>query len=167
MSYLFRHSSVGTALHYIRHRSFDFSRQRAKEISPSSSTDDIPAAIPTDSVIGTELKLEQSATLVGWDGPKDPSNPQNWPMREKVLVTSLIGLYTFAVYVGSSIYTPSQQAVQDIFGKSHIEGSLGLALYVLGYGIGCLLFSPVSEIPAVGRNPPYAKLNPVQCLSTY
>ncbi|KAF3040319.1 hypothetical protein E8E12_008193 [Didymella heteroderae] len=138
MSYLFRHS------------------QRAKEISPSSSTDDIPEAIPADSVIGAELKLEQSATLVGWDGPKDPSNPQNWPMREKVLVTSLIGLYTFAVYVGSSIYTPSQQAVQDIFGKSHIEGSLGLALYVLGYGIGCLLFSPISEIPAVGRNPPYA-----------
>ena len=156
MSYLFKHSSVGAALHYIRHRNFDFSRTKAKAISPSSSTDDIPAAIPTDSVIGAELKLEQSATLVGWDGPNDPSNPQNWPMRDKVLITSLIGLYTFAVYVGSSIYTPSQTAVQEVFHKSHVEGSLGLALYVLGYGIGCLLFSPISEIPAVGRNPPYA-----------
>ena len=33
---------------------------------------------------------------------------------------------------------------------------LGLALYVLGYGTGCLLLSPLSEIPSIGRNPPYA-----------
>ncbi|KAJ4988980.1 major facilitator superfamily transporter [Stagonosporopsis vannaccii] len=156
MSYLFRHSSVGTALHYFRHRSFDFSRSKAKALSPSSSSDDVPAAIPADSIIGTELKLEKSTTLIDWDGPDDPSDPHNWSMKERVLITALIGLYTFAVYVGSSIYSPSQEAVQEVFHKSHVEGSLGLALYVLGYGIGCLLFSPLSEIPAVGRNPPYA-----------
>jgi DHA1 family multidrug resistance protein-like MFS transporter len=44
----------------------------------------------------------------------------------------------------------------EIFHRNHAEGSLGLALYVLGYGVGCLLFSPLSEIPAIGRNPPYA-----------
>lgn len=74
-------------------------------------------------------------------------DPHNWSMKERVLITTLIGLYTFAVYVGSSIYSPSQEAVQEVFHKSHVEGSLGLALYVLGYGIGCLLFSPLSEIP--------------------
>lgn len=156
MAYLFRHSSVGTLVHYIRHRNFDFSRNKAKAISFSSSTDDIPDAVPADSIIGAELKLEQSATLVSWSGLDDPSNPQNWPMKDKVLMTTLIGLYTFAVYVGSSIYTPSQEIVQDLFHVSHVEGSLGLALYVLGYGTGCLLFSPISEIPAIGRNPPYA-----------
>jgi DHA1 family multidrug resistance protein-like MFS transporter len=76
MSYLFRHSSVGTAIHYIRKGNFDFSRTKAKTISASSSTDDVPAAVAADSVIGVELKLEQSATLVGWQGPDDPSNPQ-------------------------------------------------------------------------------------------
>jgi hypothetical protein len=40
-------------------------------------------------------------------------------------------MYTFAVYVGSSIYTSSQQSVIEIFGVSHAEGALGLALYVL------------------------------------
>ncbi|KAJ5921185.1 hypothetical protein N7466_009511 [Penicillium verhagenii] len=35
------------------------------------------------------------------------------------------------------------------------QASLGLALYVLGYGVGPLLFSPMSEIPACGRNIPY------------
>jgi DHA1 family multidrug resistance protein-like MFS transporter len=41
------------------------------------------------------------------------------------------------------------------FHVSQTKASLGLALYVLGYGIGPLLFSPLSEIPALGRNVPY------------
>jgi len=82
--------------------------------------------------------------------------PHNWPLSQKIIMTSIIAFYTFAVYVGSSIYTSSQPDVERIFNKSSVEGSLGIALYVLGYGVGCLLFSPLSEIPAVGRNPPYA-----------
>lgn len=38
---------------------------------------------------------------------------------------------------------------------SPTAASLGLALYVLGYGVGPLVFSPLSEIPIIGRNPPY------------
>ena len=41
------------------------------------------------------------------------------------------------------------------FGVGPFKASLGLALYVLGYGTGPLLFSPLSEIPAIGRNIPY------------
>ncbi|CAI7588385.1 unnamed protein product [Penicillium bialowiezense] len=41
------------------------------------------------------------------------------------------------------------------FHVSQTKASLGLAIYVLGYGIGPLLFSPLSEIPACGRNIPY------------
>ena len=33
--------------------------------------------------------------------------------------------------------------------------ALGLSMYVLGYGIGPMLFSPLSEIPSIGRNLPY------------
>lgn len=35
------------------------------------------------------------------------------------------------------------------------KASLLLSMYVLGYGIGPLLFSPISEIPLIGRNWPY------------
>jgi DHA1 family multidrug resistance protein-like MFS transporter len=41
------------------------------------------------------------------------------------------------------------------FNVSADVASLGLSMYVLAYGIGPLLFSPLSEIPFVGRNPPY------------
>ncbi|KAF1947335.1 benomyl/methotrexate resistance protein [Clathrospora elynae] len=157
MSYLFQHSTVGTIAHYIKHRKFDFARQPGKPISISSSTDDLPfpKETVTEGVVGTELKQHQT-NLVDWRGPNDPRNPQNWPQSHKILMTVVICVYTFAVYVGSSIYSSSQQAVMDKFGVSHVEASLGMALYVLGYGIGCLLFSPLSEVPAIGRNPPYA-----------
>ena len=41
------------------------------------------------------------------------------------------------------------------FGVQEFKASLGLALFVLGYGIGPLIFSPMSEIPVIGRNVPY------------
>lgn len=41
------------------------------------------------------------------------------------------------------------------FGVANFKASLGLALFVLGYGIGPLIFSPMSEIPVIGRNWPY------------
>ncbi|KAL9013694.1 MAG: hypothetical protein Q9180_008995, partial [Flavoplaca navasiana] len=44
----------------------------------------------------------------------------------------------------------------SVFNVGEIAASLPLALYVLAYGIGPLLFSPLSELPLVGRNPVYA-----------
>lgn len=57
--------------------------------------------------------------------------------------------------LSSAIYTPSEPYLIEIFGISPSVASLGLALYVLGYGTGPLFFSPMSEIPIIGRNPPY------------
>lgn len=152
MSYLFVHSTIGTLLRYATKGNLDFTRRPGKAISTSSSTDDIPTTVDS---AGAELKQHQTS-LVDWNGPDDASNPLNWPLSQKVMITFIVAIYTFAVYVGSSIYTSSQGAVIEVFGVSHVESSLGLALYVLGYGIGCLLFSPLSEVPAIGRNPPYA-----------
>jgi DHA1 family multidrug resistance protein-like MFS transporter len=154
MSYLFVHSTIGATIRYFSKGNLDFTRQPGKPISASSSTDNV-ATVNTNVALGTELKQHQTS-LVDWSGPEDPSNPHNWPLHHKIIMTCIIAFYTFAVYVGSSIYTSSQPAVEEIFGVSHVEGSLGLALYVLGYGLGCLLFSPLSEVPAIGRNPPYA-----------
>jgi DHA1 family multidrug resistance protein-like MFS transporter len=93
--------------------------------------------------------------LVDFYTTDDPENPQNWTLARKGVATLQICLYTLAVYMGSAIYTPSIPGIQEAFGVSITVASLGLALYVLAYGIGPLLFSPISEIPVVGRNPPY------------
>ncbi|OOF98667.1 hypothetical protein ASPCADRAFT_162317 [Aspergillus carbonarius ITEM 5010] len=100
-------------------------------------------------------KTADGTILVDWYTTHDPENPQNWSSGKKLMTVAQIYLYTLVVYMGSSIYTPSAPQIQARFGVSETAASLGLALYVLGYGVGPMLFSPLSEIPSVGRNPPY------------
>ncbi|KAI9837885.1 MAG: hypothetical protein M1838_004721 [Thelocarpon superellum] len=100
-------------------------------------------------------KLDDGTILVDWYDTDDPENPQNWSSRKKYFVTFQICLYTLVVYMGSAIYTPSITGLMEQFGISGTLGSLGLSMYVLAYGIGPMLWSPLSEIPSIGRNPPY------------
>ncbi|KLP19409.1 FLR1-putative H+ antiporter regulated by yAP-1 and involved in multidrug resistance [Fusarium fujikuroi] len=93
--------------------------------------------------------------LVAWYSNQDPENPQNWSSLRRALVGLIICFYTFVVYLSSAIYSPSVEGVMEKFGVSNLEATLGLAMYVLGYGIGPLLFSPLGEIPRIGRNPVY------------
>ncbi|KAL9628316.1 MAG: hypothetical protein Q9204_005968 [Flavoplaca sp. TL-2023a] len=101
-------------------------------------------------------KTADGEILVDWYTTDDPANPQNWSNRKRGFVALIICLYTFAVYSGSAIYVSSIYGVMSVFNVGEIAASLPLALYVLAYGIGPLLFSPLSELPLVGRNPVYA-----------
>ncbi|KAL7781793.1 major facilitator superfamily domain-containing protein [Trichoderma afarasin] len=99
----------------------------------------------------------QGHIVVGWTTDSDPENPQNWPLSWKIFVSSLICIYTFTVYCGSSIYVPSEAQVMKEFNVSETVASLGLALYVLGcfFGSPCLATGaaslsdmfPVTRIP--------------------
>src|ERR1700759_2008566 len=95
-------------------------------------------------------------SLVDWYTTDDPSNPQNWSTPKKSFVLLQLCLYSFAAYGASSMYVPGEADVAERFHVSATPASLGLALYVVGYGVGPLLFAPLSEIPAVGRNWVYA-----------
>ncbi|CZR63831.1 related to FLR1-Putative H+ antiporter regulated by yAP-1 and involved in multidrug resistance [Phialocephala subalpina] len=101
------------------------------------------------------MKSSDGTILVDWYMTDDPENPQNWSPGKKFLVAFQINIYSFALYLGSSIYAPALGGVMRDFGVSSVAGMLGLALYVLAYGIGPMLFSPLSEIPVIGRNPIY------------
>ncbi|MCJ1227704.1 hypothetical protein MMC12_004360 [Toensbergia leucococca] len=118
--------------------------------------------------VETELALERTKTkpimptktsdgtiLVDWYTTDDPANPQNWSNAKRGFVSFIICAYTFTVYSGSAIYTSSEGGVIDKFGVSPTKASLPLSLYVLAYGMGPLLFAPMSEIPVIGRNPVY------------
>ncbi|PWY88949.1 MFS general substrate transporter [Aspergillus heteromorphus CBS 117.55] len=124
---------------------------------PESGVDEhgSPAADDASSKPIAPTKTADGTILVDWYTTHDPDNPQNWSSGRKLFVVFQIYFYTLAVYMGSSIYTPGTPQIQARFGVSPTAASLGLALYVLGYGVGPLLFSPLSEIPSVGRNPPY------------
>lgn len=98
---------------------------------------------------------KDGAILVDWYYTDDPDNPYNWSRNKRLLINVLICLYTFVVYTTSAIYTTSEGGIMQRFGVSEIKATLGLSIYVLGYGIGPLIFSPLSEIPLIGRNPVY------------
>ncbi|OCK82497.1 MFS general substrate transporter [Lepidopterella palustris CBS 459.81] len=100
-------------------------------------------------------QIEKDITLVTWYSDDDPDNPQNWSFLKKIWIALLLLVYTISVYIGSSVYTASEPDIASIFGVSDIAAALGLSLYVIAYGMGPLLFAPLSEIPAIGRNPPY------------
>lgn len=80
---------------------------------------------------------------------------RNWPFAQKVIVTIAICIYTFAVYMASSIYTASIPQLIEHFDISHTQAIGGLSIYIFAYGIGPLILSPLSEIPAIGRNGVY------------
>ncbi|EPE33114.1 MFS general substrate transporter [Glarea lozoyensis ATCC 20868] len=101
-------------------------------------------------------KTADGKILVDWYTTDDPANPQNWSNGKRLSVSILICTYTFVVYTGSAIYTASIEGVIEKWGVSPAEASLPLSLYVLAYGIGPLLWAPLSEIPIIGRSPVYA-----------
>lgn len=82
-------------------------------------------------------------------------NPMNWSTAKKFLVTFLICLLTFSVYIGSAIYSAGTEEIMQVFRVSEVAATLGLTLFVAGYGLGPMIWAPMSEIPQFGRNPVY------------
>ncbi|ORY69418.1 major facilitator superfamily domain-containing protein [Leucosporidium creatinivorum] len=99
--------------------------------------------------------IRQDVNIVGWYGDDDPDNPRNWSTFKKVVVLVQIGLFCFGVYGGSAIVVASFDGLIEEFGVGHQETTLTVSLFVFAYGLGALLFSPLSEIPYFGRNPWY------------
>ncbi|KAJ6606381.1 major facilitator superfamily domain-containing protein [Mycena vulgaris] len=91
--------------------------------------------------------------LVGWDGEDDPDNPRNWSLKKRVFVSSSISFLTFSVYIGSAIYTASIPGIMQEFNVSLVHATLGLTLYIIGYGVGPMFLAPLQEIPSIGRTP--------------
>ncbi|GAA5962776.1 hypothetical protein JCM3765_001513 [Sporobolomyces pararoseus] len=93
--------------------------------------------------------------LVTWNGDDDPDNPLNFSTKKKIFLGAQIALLTASVYMGSAIYTPGEQSVMQQFGVSQTAAILGLTLFIAGYGVGPMLWSPLQETHQLGRNPVY------------
>jgi hypothetical protein len=95
--------------------------------------------------------------LVTWSGPDDPEvsqdhlslgwcsvidyfskNPVNWSHGKKIWVMSHVSLLTFSVYIGSAIYTAGIEDIMQEYRVGLVAATLGLTLFVAGYGLGAL-----------------------------
>ncbi|PTB53512.1 hypothetical protein M431DRAFT_556789 [Trichoderma harzianum CBS 226.95] len=106
----------------------------------------------TKSIVISPQKTADGVVLVDWYTTDDPANPQNWSLLKRYFVLFVLCFYTWTVYCAGPIYATAEEGIQRAFHVSPVASTLGLGLYVLAYGIGDLLFSPLSEIPSIGRN---------------
>ncbi|KAI6091792.1 benomyl/methotrexate resistance protein [Hypoxylon rubiginosum] len=123
--------------------------------TPPSDKANEPQGVKLQDLSPDHVEDGRDIYLVDWYGSDDPENPQNWSGSWKLLVTSLMCILNFSFYIASSIYVPGIPSIMEEFGVSEIVATLGLSLFTIGYGLGPMLWSPMSEIPQLGRSPLY------------
>lgn len=84
--------------------------------------------------------------IVDFDGKNDPYRPINWSTRKKVVTTALYGLCTMSASWASSSYSPGTSQVAARFDVGEQVAVLGTSLFLVGFGLGPLLWAPLSEV---------------------
>ncbi|KAG0673973.1 hypothetical protein C6P40_002529, partial [Pichia californica] len=83
----------------------------------------------------------------------DPENPHNWKAVYRWSYTILLSLMVVCVAFGSSIVTGALGLMNDKYHVSEEVSILSCSLMVLGFSVGPLIWSPLSE--QIGRRPVY------------
>ncbi|RDW88261.1 putative MFS multidrug transporter-2 [Coleophoma cylindrospora] len=89
--------------------------------------------------------------IVDFEGADDPYRPLNWPFRKKVITTILYGLTTMGATWSSAVFAPATDQVAAEYGVGSEVALLGTTFLMVGFGLGPLLFAPLSEM--YGRKP--------------
>ncbi|KAH3674469.1 hypothetical protein WICMUC_003307 [Wickerhamomyces mucosus] len=79
----------------------------------------------------------------------DPEDPRNWSKSYKWFLTVLLGIICFTVAFASAIVTGDISGPMESFHVSEEVIILTVTLFVIGFGVGPLVFAPLSE--EVGR----------------
>ncbi|KAK2814053.1 hypothetical protein FQN50_000457 [Emmonsiellopsis sp. PD_5] len=84
----------------------------------------------------------------------DPENPKNWSKARKWYVTMVVALTCFVVAFDSSVITAGIGQVAEEFEIGTVVALLTITVFVIGFGVGPMVFAPLSEL--IGRRPVYA-----------
>ncbi|KAH7080471.1 major facilitator superfamily domain-containing protein [Paraphoma chrysanthemicola] len=111
-----------------------------KHLSRKSSKKD---QLPPEKYPLTDL----NNNLVGWDHQDDPANPRNFADRRKWVILGMVAAITFLSPLASSIVAPGIPFINAAFNNSsQLLGSFAVSVYILGFAVGPLFLSPLSEI---------------------
>lgn len=87
-----------------------------------------------------------ATVLVDFEGTEDPYLPMNWPFRKKVLTTFLYGFTTCWITFASAVYSAALGQISKEFEVSTEVAASGVSLIVFGFGLGPLIWAPLSEV---------------------
>ncbi|KAA1467121.1 MFS general substrate transporter [Dentipellis sp. KUC8613] len=95
-------------------------------------------------------KSLKDVKLVVWK-PNDPEDPRNWPNWYRWILTSLVTGLVVAVAFGTAVITGDFKDIQEEFHVSGTVVTLSVSLMLVGFGLGPLVWAPLSEM--YGRRP--------------
>lgn len=84
----------------------------------------------------------------------DKENPKNWSKAYKWYCTMVVALTCFVVAFNSAVISADLVGVQETFHVSEEVSLLTITVFVIGFGVGPLVFAPLSEL--FGRRIIYA-----------
>ncbi|KAH8672019.1 major facilitator superfamily domain-containing protein [Tricladium varicosporioides] len=85
--------------------------------------------------------------LVTWKDENDPTNPKNWRMRDKWLVTIIVSCFLLATLMASTIISPALPSIGKALNITNdVELQTTMSVFVLGYAAGPLFLAPLSEM---------------------
>ncbi|KAI9692484.1 MAG: hypothetical protein M1822_006715, partial [Bathelium mastoideum] len=82
---------------------------------------------------------------VGWDH-NDPANPKNFHPCYKAWMTLQMALLAFVGSFGASVISPAEAVLATEFNAKEETTVLVLALFVLGYAFGPMIWGPLGEV---------------------
>jgi hypothetical protein len=101
----------------------------------------------------TDQREETDSNLVDWE-VDDPEKPLNWSVSAKCLNLGLVSFFRFLTPLTSSMVAPVTGLIlHDFDTDNETIGSFIVSIYILGYALGPLVLSPLSEL--YGRLPLY------------
>ena len=80
---------------------------------------------------GAPKPAQEENNVVGFDGPTDPLNPQNWPKSKKYTITGFYSSMTFCCTFASSIFSTATEVTAKQYHVSNEVMTLGTSLFVL------------------------------------
>lgn len=106
-----------------------------------------------DPKLPQHLKTHQDYKLVTF-AEGDPANPKNWSKAYKWWCTMVVAITCFVVAFASSVITADIEGVAKEFHVSEEAALVSITVFVVGFGVGPMIFAPLSEV--FGRQVIYA-----------
>ncbi|CRK15052.1 hypothetical protein BN1708_011321 [Verticillium longisporum] len=104
--------------------------------------------------------------VVGWESQDDPEMPMNFSAKRKWTIVGFVAAITFLTPFASTILAPAIGFLaEDFSGNGEADltmASFPISIYLLGYAVGPLFLSPLSEI--YGRHVVLSSANAFFCV---
>jgi multidrug resistance protein len=127
-----------------------------KEVNKPSGGSSNPTSVMRERTISLQTAVDENAHYPGsgtiedpyvidW-APEDPENPFNWAPFRRWIITAIIAVTTLCIAFASSSYSGGIQYMMVDLHMGQYVAILGISLYVVGFGLGPLLWGPLSEM---------------------